>query len=63
VVFGGYVNAAVMYHVQDLGRNADFYVSFQYMPMGDATFGSGGREGQLNLGGQVYISAGINWPF
>jgi hypothetical protein len=63
VVFGGYVNAAVMYHVQDLGRNADFYVSLQYMPMGDATLGSGGRDGQLNLGGQVYISAGINWPF
>ena len=24
---------------------------------------AGGREAQLKLGGQVYISAGINWPF
>jgi hypothetical protein len=63
VVFGGYVNATVMYHIDDFGKRADIYLSAQYMPMGDATIGSGGREARLNLGGQVYISAGINWPF
>jgi hypothetical protein len=61
VVYGGYVNALVMYHVPS--ENADIYVGAQYMPMGSATFSSGGREAQLKLGGQVYISAGINWAF
>lgn len=60
VVYGGYVNASLMYHVEE---NGDIYVGVQYMPLGDATIGGGGREGRLNLGGQIYISAGINWPF
>jgi len=60
VVFGGYVNGALMYHVQN---DADIYISAQYMPMGDATISGGGREGRLNLGGQLFFSIGINWPF
>jgi len=60
LVYGGYVNASLMYH---LVENGDFYVGVQYMSLGDATFSGGGREGRLNLGGQLYISAGINWPF
>ncbi|HEX5398454.1 MAG TPA: hypothetical protein VFY06_05335 [Verrucomicrobiae bacterium] len=61
-VYGGYVNGTVMYHVQANG-NADIFVSAQYMPMSDATIGNGSGEGRLKLGGQLYISAGINWPF
>jgi hypothetical protein len=61
VVFGGYVNALLMYHVPE--EKADIYVGVQYMPMGNASFSGGGREASLKLGGQVYISAGINWPF
>jgi len=60
IVYGGYVNASLMYHAVP---NGDFYVGVQYMSLGDATFSGGGREGRLNLGGQLYISAGINWPF
>ena len=60
LVYGGYVNAAVIYHVQD---SADIYIGAQYMPMGDATISGGGRSGRLNLGGQLYLSIGINWPF
>jgi len=60
VVYGGYVNAILTYHVEDHG---DLYVGVQYMPLGNATIGGGGREGRLNLDGQVYITAGINWPF
>jgi hypothetical protein len=60
VTFGGYVNATVMYHIIN---DADFYLSAQYMPMGDVTISNGGRSGQLNLGGQIYVSLGINWPF
>jgi len=61
VVYGGYVNASLMYHVP--GENGDLYVGVQYMSLGNATISGGGREGRLNLGGQVYITAGINWPF
>ena len=61
LVYGGYVNATVMYHVPD--ENADIYVGAQYMPLGNASFSGGGREAELKLGGQVYISAGINWAF
>jgi hypothetical protein len=60
LVYGGYVNASLMYHVTE---NGDFYVGVQYMSLGNATISGGGREGRLNLGGQVYITAGINWPF
>ncbi|MGA2788073.1 MAG: hypothetical protein ABSF60_11145 [Verrucomicrobiota bacterium] len=60
VVYGGYVNASLMYHVE---QNGDLYLGVQYMSLGDATISGGGREGRLNLGGQVYITAGINWPF
>jgi hypothetical protein len=60
VVYGGYVNASLMYH---LVKNGDLYLGVQYMSLGNATISGGGRQGQLNLGGQVYISAGINWPF
>jgi len=60
IVYGGYVNASLMYH---LVQNGDLYLGVQYMPLGNASISGGGRQGQLNLGGQVYISAGINWPF
>ncbi len=60
VVYGGYVNATLLYHVQE---NGDLYLGVQYMSLGDASISGGGREGRLNLGGQVYIMAGINWPF
>ena len=60
MVYGGYVNATLMYHVE---QNGDLYLGVQYMSLGNATISGGGRQGQLNLGGQVYITAGINWPF
>ncbi len=60
VVYGGYVNATLTYHVE---RNGDLFIGAQYMPLGNASISGGGREGELKLGGQVYISAGINWTF
>jgi hypothetical protein len=59
-VYGGYVNAMVMYHVVDHG---DIYAGVQFMPMSNATISGGGREGQLNLEGQLYFSVGLNCPF
>lgn len=60
LVYGGYVNATVMYHAV---ANGDIYAGVQYMPMTDATFSNAGRDGRLNLNGQVYFTIGINWPF
>jgi hypothetical protein len=60
VTYGGYADGTLLYHVID---DADFYLSAQYMPMGSTTFSNAGREGKLNLGGQIYVSLGINWPF
>jgi hypothetical protein len=60
LVYGGYANATLMYHIEEHG---DLYLGAQYMSLGNATISGGGQEGRLNLGGQVYIMAGINWPF
>jgi hypothetical protein len=59
-VFGGYVNGTLLYHLQN---NGDLYLGAQYMPMTDATISGGGRQGRLNLDGQLYFSVGLNWPF
>jgi hypothetical protein len=60
VVYGGYVNAVLTYHVE---KNGDLFLGAQYMPLGSATISGGGREAQLNLRGQVYVTAGVNWTF
>jgi hypothetical protein len=62
VVYGGYVNATLMYSIVDNGV-ADIFIGAQYMPMTGAAFNGAGRDGRLNLAGQMYFSAGINWPF
>ena len=59
-VFGGYVNGTLLYHLQN---NGDLFLGAQYMPMTDATISGGGRQGRLNLDGQLYFSVGLNWPF
>ena len=60
VIYGGYVNATLVYHAVEGG---DFYLGGQFMPMSNATFSGSGRSGKLNLDGQLYITFGINWPF
>ncbi len=60
VTYGGYVGAALMWH---LVAHGDVYLGAQFMPMASTTFQAQGREAKLNLDGQVYISAGLNWPF
>ena len=59
-VYGGYANATLLYHVETGG---DLFLGAQFMSLSDATISGGGREGRLNLGGQVYVTAGINWAF
>jgi hypothetical protein len=59
-VFGGYVNATLVYHAV---ANGDIYLGAQYMPLTGVAFNGAGREARLNLDGQIYISAGINWTF
>ena len=60
LVYGGYVAATVMYHP---ASNWDIYLSAQFMPLGDALVGGGGRQARLDLSTGAYLSAGINWPF
>jgi hypothetical protein len=60
LTFGGYVNSTVTFHMV---KNGDFYLGVQFIPMNSTTISGQGREARLNLGGQVYLSAGINWPF
>jgi hypothetical protein len=60
VVFGGYVNGMLTYHVLS---NADIFLGAQYMPLGNASVSGGGRQAQLKLGGQIDVSIGVNWPF
>ena len=60
VVYGWYANAMLTYHVE---KGGDLYVGAQYMPLGNATISGGGREARLNLRGQVYVTAGVNWTF
>lgn len=60
LVYGGYVNATLVYHAVEGG---DFYLGAQYMPMNGANFSGNGMSAHLDLSGQVYVTAGINWPF
>jgi len=60
LTFGGYANGMILYHIIN---DADFFLGAQYMPLGSVSFNGAGREGKLNLGGQINISLGINWPF
>ena len=64
LTYGGYVNGTVMFRMPDSwNENADIFISAQYMPMGDANFNGVGRQGRLNMKGQLYFSVGLNWPF
>ena len=60
LTYGGYVNAMFTFHTV---KNGDFYLGAQYMPMGRVSIGGANRQADLNLRGQVYVMAGINWPF
>jgi hypothetical protein len=60
VTYGGYVNATLTFHTV---KNGDFYLGVQYIPLGNTSISGQGRRAELELGGQIYISAGINWPF
>jgi len=59
-VYGGYVNAAVVYHAVAHG---DVYLGAQFMPLSSATVSGMGRAAKLDLSGALQISAGVSWPF
>ena len=60
IVYGGYVNATLVYHAPE---KADLYIGVQYMPLNDVTVAGNNRRAKLDLGGEIYLSAGVNWPF
>ena len=47
VVYGGYVNASLMYH---LVQNGDLYFGVQYMSLGNATISGNGRRRTIESG-------------
>jgi hypothetical protein len=60
VQYGGYFNATFTYHINE---SVDFYLGAQYMGMNDYQISGPGRTASLDLSSQVYLSAGISWPF
>jgi hypothetical protein len=60
LVYGGYLNATLVYHAVEGG---DFYLGAEYMPLNSANFSGSGMSAHLDLSGQLYVTAGINWPF
>jgi len=60
VMFGGYAGATLFFHTPE---KADIFLSAQYMALGKVEVSSQGREASLDLGGQVYLSVGVNWSF
>jgi hypothetical protein len=61
LVYGGFLNVTATYHADERG---DFYIGLQYMPMTGWKAEDGkGRQGNVNFGGQVYLSIGVNWIF
>ena len=60
VVYGGYLNGVVMYHVQE---HADIYAGLQFMSLSDAEFEKDGRRAKIKLGAAVSFLLGVNWPF
>jgi hypothetical protein len=60
ITYGGYAGATFLCHLMP---HADAYLGAQFMPMASTTFEGQGRQARLNMDGQVFISAGLNWPF
>ena len=60
IVYGGYLNADLVYHAMDHG---DVYIGAQFMPLSSSTVSGMGREARVDLSGTVQFSAGFNWPF
>lgn len=60
IQYGGYFNATFMYH---LTQSVDFFAGAQFTTMNDYSISAPGRSARLDLGGQVYVTAGISWPF
>jgi hypothetical protein len=60
VVYGGYVNSVVLFHVEEHG---DIYAGVQFTSMTDSDFSKNGRSARLDLGAAFSFLVGVNWPF
>jgi hypothetical protein len=60
VIYGGYVNATLLFHVE---KHGDLYLSLQYMPLSGMSISGPGRQADLIPTGGMYVSFGVNWPF
>jgi len=60
LVYGGYVNGLVLFHVEDHG---DIYAGVQFMSLSDAEINGQGRAAKLNMSSAFSFLLGVNWPF
>jgi hypothetical protein len=60
VVYGAYGGVTFLYHTIE---KADVFVSAQYLMLDKVGVSAAGRTATLDLGGNLYLSAGVNWPF
>jgi hypothetical protein len=58
--YGGYAGAVVMY---DTGDYWEAYLGAHLMTLQDAEISQGGRAAKMDLGGAIFLTAGINWSF
>jgi hypothetical protein len=59
-IFGGYVNALVLFRLEDKG---DLFAGVQFMSLTTSQFSRGGRSATLDPTAGFYFTTGINWPF
>jgi hypothetical protein len=60
LVYGGYVNGLVLFHVEDHG---DIYAGLQFMSLSDSEINGEGRSAKLKMSGAFSFLIGVNWPF
>ena len=63
LIYGGYVDASLVYHLTDDERDACIFIGARYAPMSSATFSKGGRTAHIDFSGQMFVTAGVGWPF
>jgi len=60
VLYGAYGGVTFMYHTPE---KADIFIGAHFMMLDKVGVSSAGRQASLDLGGNLYLSAGVNWPF
>jgi hypothetical protein len=60
LVYGGYASGRLTFHVPE---KADLFIGAEYMPLTRADVSGNNRRARLDLSGEIYVTAGVNWSF